>query len=275
VLGRDFFTSFCSWVSFLFTFLNWLMACVGTHLFAFLGSIVWAQLFLQKLMQGSVTTKFNINETYKHQLIAFWTLSKTTKPHHSVMTHFSTTKIRVPKDVVMRGSVAISKHALAFGNSDNTSERVQKKNNQTTAQVLTPLSALSLAHAFLIKFFSPFQSLNHCFQFLSVLPRDPNSTSSCPILEAPLLAHTWKSQGTRWDILVDTAFSPKWRLLSKHKMAAKCWRGFLPTKIDHAFSRPHVPQNSFTTKVHLGFNMFQKVSATWPYKSQLMLSSSL
>ena len=191
------------------------------------------------------------------------------------MTHFSTTKIRVPKDVVMRGSVAISKHALAFGNSDNTSERVQKKNNQTTAQVLTPLSALSLAHVFLIKFFSPFQSLNHCFQFLSVLPRDPNSTSSCPILEAPLLAHTWKSQGTRWDILVDTAFSPKWRLLSKHKMAAKCWRGFLPTKIDHEVSWPHEPQNGFSTQVHWDFNMSQKVSATCPYKSQLMLSSSL
>ena len=66
-----------------------------------------------------------------------------------------------------------------------------------------------------------------------------------------------------------------WRLLSKHKMPAKCWRGFLPTKIDHEFSWPHEPQNSFPTKVHLDFNMSKKVSATCPYKSQLMLSSSL
>ena len=66
-----------------------------------------------------------------------------------------------------------------------------------------------------------------------------------------------------------------WRLLSKHKMPAKCWRGFLPTKIDHEFSWPHEPQNSFPTKVHWDFNMSKKVSATCPYKSQLMLSSSL
>ena len=66
-----------------------------------------------------------------------------------------------------------------------------------------------------------------------------------------------------------------WRLLSKHKMPAKCWRGFLPTKIDHEFSWPHEPQNSFPTTVHWDFNMSKKVSATCPYKSQLMLSSSL
>ena len=40
-------------------------------------------------------------------------------------------------------------------------------------------------------------------------------------------------------------------------------------------SWPHVPKNSFTTKVRWDFNMSQHVLATCPYKSQLMLSSSM